>query len=306
MPHKPVLLKEILYYLNLQPGMIVVDGTVGSAGHALPILQCIIPQGKLIALDQDPSAIERSKEILKDFPQVYFHRENFRHLDKVLDTLNINIIDAVILDVGLCSEQLEEEKRGFSFEREGPLDMRMDPTISRTARDIVNDFSQEELEKLFKELGEERWAKRFARTLCQARENQPIETTTDLAEIICGSLGARRKGKRSGQTWWFPRHPATRVFQALRIAVNDELGALEEALPKIWKRIKPGGRLAVITFHSLEDRIVKNQFRSWYKAHEGVLVIKKPIIASQEELDDNPRARSAKLRVVERAHEGTR
>ncbi len=286
--------------------MIAVDGTLGSAGHAYAILQRIIPQGRLIALDQDRAAIERGKEILKEFYQVTFICDNFRHLDKVLDTLNIYNVDAVILDVGLSSDQLEEEKRGFSFEGEGPLDMRMDSTADWTARDVVNDFPQEKLETLFRNSGEQRGARRFARAICYARQKRPIETTRDLAEIICRSLGVKHKEKDSGRTWQFRRHPATRVFQALRIAVNDELGALEEALPKIWQRMKPGGRVAVISFHSLEDRIVKHQFRSWQRSHEGIILTKKPVVASKDEIRDNPRARSAKLRVVERAHEGAR
>ncbi|HXV27993.1 MAG TPA: 16S rRNA (cytosine(1402)-N(4))-methyltransferase RsmH [bacterium] len=306
MPHKPVLLEEVLHYLNPRPGMIVVDGTLGSAGHAAALAGRIQPNGTLIGLDQDPQAIERARIVLKDFRHTSIHRENFRHLDKVLDTLNISNVDAVLLDVGLSSDQLEEDQRGFSFEREGPLDMRMDPAASLTARDIVNDSSQEDLEKLFRELADERQARRFARVICETRQTRPFETTTDLAQTICGIFSAKRNIRGSKKTWWFRRHPATRVFQALRIAVNDELRALREALPTIWARIKGGGRLAVITFHSLEDRIVKYQFRAWKDAHEAVILTKKPVTPSRQELEDNARARSAKLRVVEKIHEGTR
>ena len=300
MSHKPVLLQEILHGLHLKPDMIVVDGTVGSGGHAAEILKVIGPKGKLIALDQDPQGIERSRQALKDFPQASFYNENFRNLDKILDGLNISSVDAVILDVGLSSEQLEEGQRGFSFERNGPLDMRIDPESKVMARDLVNDLSQPELEKLLREFGEERWAKRFASAICRQREVRPIETTQGLVEVLQSALPIRFSSPKVRRPFWMKRHPATRVFQALRVAVNDELGALAEGLPKIWKRIKFGGCLAVITFHSLEDRIVKRQFRVWKQMKEAVLLTKKPVVPSAEEIFENPRARSAKLRIAEK------
>lgn len=290
MLHKSVLLQEAIQYLHLQEGMTVVDGTLGSGGHSAEIVKRIGRQGKLIAIDQDPAAVERSRSVLKEFPQVFFYQENFRNLDNLLNNLNIHYVNAVILDVGFSSDQLEDAERGFSFEREGPLDMRMNPANRFTARDFIHDLSQEELEKVFRDFGEERWARRFAKAICRQREIKPIETTGDLVAAI-----------RSANPFFDrKRHPATRVFQALRIAVNDELGALSEGLPSIWKRIQPGGRLVVITFHSLEDRIVKNQFREWGQAQEAVVLTKKPVVPSLFEIEDNPRARSAKLRAVEK------
>ena len=304
MPHKPVLLQEVLQCLNLKSGDIVLDGTLGSGGHALEILKRIGPSGRLIGLDQDTAAIVRCRETLKDFQgQISLHSENYRNAGNVLETLNIPALDAVILDVGLSSEQLEDAVRGFSFDRSGPLDMRMDPRASNRARDLVNDLSEDELERLFRELGEERWARRIAGNIFRERAKQPIETTDDLVRVIEQALPRRTRFRKGHRPGWARRHPATRAFQALRIAANDELGALREGLPVLWKGIKPGGRLAVITFHSLEDRIVKHQFRMWAQTEGAVLLTKKPITATREEAVANPRSRSAKLRVVEKSHE---
>lgn len=300
MPHRPVLVAESLTYLRLTPGQTVVDGTLGSAGHALEIAKVIGPGGRLIGLDQDPAAVRRSAERLKDYPGVSLHVENFRNLETVLDELNIPAVDAVILDVGISTDQLEDGARGFSFDRDGPLDMRMDPGARICARDLVNDLSQEELERLFWEYGNERWARKFARAICDARRCESIETTSALTGILEQTVPGRfryPKGRRPG---WMRRHPATRVFQALRIATNNELAVLEEGLTAIWKRINPGGHFVVIAFHSLEDRIVKRMFRTWCFSKQASCLTKKPVTASAVERIANPSSRSAKLRAVEK------
>jgi len=290
--HEPVLLKEVVALLNPRPGQVVVDGTLGSGGHAKEIMQYLGPQGRLIGLDQDPEALERAKRTLEHFTNVEFLQANFSELEAVLKRLNLNRIDAVLLDVGLSSEQLGTADRGFSFLKEGSLDMRMDPRSLVTARDLVNDLSQGELETLFRESGEERWSKRIAAAVSRERQKKPIETTRQLTEIIEKSVP---RPARFG-----PRHPAMRVFQALRIRVNRELAALEETLPQAFRALKRGGRLAVISFHSLEDRIVKQTFREWLKRGEARVLTPKPVRATEEEMRRNPRSRSAKLRVVER------
>ncbi|MCM8775655.1 MAG: 16S rRNA (cytosine(1402)-N(4))-methyltransferase RsmH [Candidatus Omnitrophica bacterium] len=299
MSHKPVLLKETLDCLGLKPGQTVIDGTLGSAGHASKILEVIGEKGRFIGLDQDPEAIDRCRRILSRWRHVSLHCENFKNLVQVLDDLNISQVDAVIFDVGVSTEQLEDPIRGFSFDRTGPLDMRMNPEMPKSARDLVNDLSKDALEQIFWGYGNERWARRFAEAICRQRRRSRIETTDDLVRTLLEALPFRtaRKVRRPG---WARRHPATRVFQALRIAVNDELGALEAALPGIWDRLKPGGRLAVISYHSLEDRIVKVQFRSWCADGRARPITKKPIVPTPSERRLNPRSRSAKLRVVEK------
>lgn len=301
MPHKPVLLQEVVQWLNLKPGMTVVDATVGAGGHTLALLKGIGPGGRLIGLDRDPTAVARCRDRFKDFQgRISLHTENFKNLGEVLDSLNIPAVDAVILDVGISSEQLEDPLRGFGFGQAGPLDMRMDPEGEVRARDLVNDLSEKELEGIFRNFGEERRSRPIARAICEAREKQPLETTDALARVIEQALPASYRGQGGQRPPWARRHPATRVFQALRIAVNDELGALREGLPRIWRRLGTGGRLAVISFHSLEDRIVKNQFRCWAQAGEGNRLTKKPLRPTREEILANPRARSAKARVVEK------
>lgn len=301
MPHKSVLLKEAVDGLNLRSGMTVVDGTLGSAGHALEIVKKIQPNGKLIAIDQDPAAIERGKEKLKEYSQVFFQASNFRFLRNVLHSLNIPEVDAVIIDVGFSSDQLEDSERGFSYERHGPLDMRMNPELKISARDLINDLSQQELEKIFWEYGEERLGRRFAAAICEARISQSIETTTDLVQILANALvPGHKKKKANPRPGWARKHPATKVFQALRIAVNDELNVLTDALPEMWASLRKGGRVAVIAFHSLEDRIVKHQFRRWSDQGLAKLITKKPIVPSEAEIHENPRARSAKLRIAEK------
>jgi 16S rRNA (cytosine1402-N4)-methyltransferase len=296
--HKPVLVQEVLEALNLNSNAIVVDGTLGNGGHSSKILERLGPNGRLVALDQDPASLERCRELASD-PRVVLQHENYRNLGEVLKRLHISGVDAVLLDVGFSSNQIEDETRGFSFDRPGPLDMRMNPDNPVSAKDLVNDLSEEELEKIFRDYGEESRARQFAKVIVQERRQSLIETTDRLASVIEKVLfpyGLKR-GKRPQ---WARRHPATRVFQALRIAVNDELGALSSGLLDIWNHIKPGGRFAVITFHSLEDRIVKHQFKNWAQSGEGKLINKKIISPKREEMIDNPRSRSAKLRSVEK------
>lgn len=265
------------------------------------MLQAVGSSGRLIALDQDPESIKRCQAVFGGDSRVSMHVENYKNLDLVLDSLNIPKIDAVLLDIGFSSDQMEDSGRGFSFEREGPLDMRLGTAGSVTARDLVNALSERELERIFRDFGEEyRSSRRFAQVICQERLKKPIETTGELVKVLEKTLPkgfSMEKGKRPP---WARRHPATKVFQALRIAVNDELGVLREGLPRIWERIKTGGRLAVISFHSLEDRIVKHQFLEWKQTGAGKILTKKPIVAKSEEQSLNPRSRSAKLRAIER------
>lgn len=270
-----------------------MDATLGGGGHAREILKCLGPSGRLIGIDQDPEALQRAKENLKSFSSVTYFQENFSRLDEILDCLNLPAVDAVLLDVGVSREQLETPERGFSFTEEGPLDMRMSPSEGETAAGLVNGLSQGELEKIFKDYGEERWAGRIARVICQARTRQPIVTTGELARWVEQAVpGKFRYGRR---------HPATRIFQALRIAVNRELEVLEAVLPKALERLRPGGRLAVITFHSLEDRIVKRKFREWAADKKVEVLTRKPRVPGREEILKNPRSRSAKLRGIRKS-----
>ncbi len=284
--------------MQLSPGMTVVDGTLGGGGHASEILKGIGPSGRLIALDQDPRALKIAQEALSHHKNISFHHENFRNIDTVLDSLNIDFIDAVILDIGMSSIQLDDGQRGFSFEHEGPLDMRMNPDLDTCAEDLVNGLSQDELENIFRVYGEERNARRFARAVCWSRDKQRITTTHDLAEIIRRSA-VKQQGSKKSHTRR-KRHPATRIFQALRIVVNQELEILAEAIPRAWARIRGGGRFVIISFHSLEDRIVKNLFRDWGKEGVAKVITKKPLQPTFEEIKENSRARSSKLRTVEK------
>ncbi len=299
MRHKAVLLRETLELLKLEPGMTVVDGTLGSGGHAMEIVKQIGPHGRLIALDRDPEALERTKQSMAESSAaISFFNENFKNLPQVLQKLNISSVNAVLLDVGFSSDQLDEPARGFSFEKEGLLDMRLNQQEPvATAADLVADLPEHELESIFREYGEERLARRIARAVCWRREKEPIQTTAQLAAAVISAIpGARSRGARP----YFKKHPATRVFQALRIAVNDELGSLREGLENIWPYLHCGGRLGVISFHSLEDRIVKRKFLAWKEDGSGTIVTRKPLEASEAELAENSRARSAKLRVAEK------
>jgi 16S rRNA (cytosine1402-N4)-methyltransferase len=304
--HQPVLLAEVLTYLQPAPGQVVVDATVGSGGHSLPIRERIEPGGRLIGIDRDPQALERARARLPE-RGVTLVRGNFRDLAQILDNLGLAEVDGVLFDFGMSSEQLEYAGRGFSFGREGPLDMRADPDLATTAADLVNTLSEGELTRLFREYGEERWAGRIARSIVTHRRKAPISTTTALAALITASVPAPARAGRI--------HPASRVFMALRIAVNDELAAIAEGLPAAVHRSKIGGRVVAISYHSLEDRAVKETFRTLAQSCrcppllpicqcEGRplarLLTRKPVTPSPAEVAANPRARSAKLRAAQR------
>lgn len=300
--HRPVLVSESVELLAPRAGSIVVDGTCGGGGHTAEILRT---GADVVALDQDPDAIDFAREKLREFGgRVTLCQENFREAGRVLDELGVVGIGGALLDLGVSSRQLENASRGFSVMRQGPLDMRMDPRRELTAAEVVNGYSEEDLTSIFRELGEEPAARRIASQLVKLRKVTPFEDTMQLAKAIEKIVW--RHGRR---------HPATQVFQALRMEVNDELGALEEGLGALTKRLESGARFAVITFHSLEDRIVKNFFRDrsreWLDRPEWPeprrnpdfvfrLVTDKPVEAGENEQRNNPRSRSAKLRVAEK------
>ena len=300
--HRPVLAAEVVELLTPRPGSLVVDATCGGGGHSEAILKA---GADVLALDQDPEAIRHAtKQLVRFGERVTFRRANFRHVDKVLDESGIATIGGALLDLGVSSRQLENAQRGFSMMRNGPLDMRMDPQNVVTAASIVNTYTEEELTRLFRDLGEEPAARRIASLIVKERKSAPFEETLSLARAIEKVAG--RHGRR---------HPATRVFQALRMEVNDELGALAGGLRVLTERLEPGARIAVITFHSLEDRVVKNFFRDrsreWLDRPEWPaprrnpeydlkLITPKPVEPGEEEQRANPRSRSAKLRVAEK------
>lgn len=308
--HKSVLLDETIQALQPRPGGVYIDGTVGAGGHAVAILEASAPDGQLFGLDQDKNALELARQRLAEFgSRVQLFHSNFDRLRQVAVQYNIPKAHAILLDLGISSMQVDQAERGFSFLADGPLDMRMDPTTGRTAADLVNRLPESELADLLYQYGEERQSRRIARAIVQAR---PIWRTAELAEIIAKATGGRPRGKHKGGKGRI--HPATRSFQALRIAVNDELAALEMALPQAIEWLQPGGRLAIISFHSLEDRIVKQYFKRESQdcicppeqpvctcRHKAIIniITKRPITPSLQEIDENPRARSAKLRVVE-------
>jgi 16S rRNA (cytosine1402-N4)-methyltransferase len=300
--HRPVLAKEVVELLAPKPGCLVVDGTCGGGGHTEALLRT---GADVLALDQDPDAVQHVTEQLAQFGRgVTVRQTNFRHAHKVLDELRIGTIGGALLDLGVSSRQLENPERGFSLVRNGPLDMRMDPRNELTAATVVNEYSGEQLTHLFRELGEEPAARRIASLIVKMRKTSPFRETLPLARAIEKVVG--RHGRR---------HPATQVFQALRMEVNDELGALQEGLRVLTARLETGARIAVIAFHSLEDRIVKNFFRDhsreWLDRPEWPapqrnpeydlkLITPKPVEPSEDEQRTNPRSRSAKLRVAEK------
>jgi 16S rRNA (cytosine1402-N4)-methyltransferase len=294
--HVPVLLREVLEYLDCRPNRIYVDGTVGSGGHAGAILARSSPTGQLIGLDWDREAIRRARETLKPFGgRVELREGNYKDLDSELANLSIAAVDGILLDLGLSTEQVEDESRGFSFLRNGPLDMRMNREGRITAGNLLERLSVGEMSRILKVFGEERWAGRIAKGVVRRRQAAPIRTTGELVEVIRKSIPVRQ-----GRI-----HPATRTFQALRIAVNEELQNLQTFLERCADLLNPGGRLVIISFHSLEDRAVKNHFRLWAKGTERMppsfsILTRKPVIPSSSEILDNPKARSAKLRAVEK------
>jgi 16S rRNA (cytosine1402-N4)-methyltransferase len=307
MEHKTVLLEETIDALKLHPGMTVVDGTLGGGGHAEAILKKIMPGGKLIGIDKDEYAIGRAKERLKEFgDSVVYLNEDFKGIKGILGMLDIDGIDGAVLDLGVSSFQLDQCNRGFSYKKDSRLDMRMNIKDKKCAAGVVNSYSQQDLERIFLDYGEERWAARIAEFIVRERRLRPIETTGHLVEVIKKAVpsGARKDGP----------HPARRCFQALRIEVNGELDALKAALSVFANALRNEARLAVITFHSLEDRIVKQEFKRFEDPCEcpksfpvcvcgkkplGKVITRKPILPSDEEIEANSRSRSAKLRVFE-------
>ena len=312
--HIPVLVTEVLSFLRPRPGGIYLDATLGVGGHSARILEATGGQARIIGFDQDPEALALARDNLARFGEaVTFVNRNFRDLAQVLDELAVQRIDGALFDLGISSLHVDRPERGFSFRHEGPLDMRMDPRMPRTAANLVNELPEGELARILRRYGEERWAPRIARAIVTARRRQPITTTHQLEEIVRTAIPAPAR-RRGG-------HPARRTFQALRIAVNDELGALEAALEPAIERLKPGGRIVVISFHSLEDRQVKHTFQRLSSdctcppgsacrcGRRRLLAVltRRPVQAAAAEVERNPRARSAKLRAAERlgsyAHE---
>lgn len=303
--HKPVLLEETIKALDIKENGIYVDCTVGGAGHSIEIVKRLGKDGRLIAIDQDEEALLKATEVLSDYKdKVVFIRSNYSHLDSILDSLNIEKIDGVLMDIGVSSYQLDEKDRGFSYNQDAALDMRMDKENDLTAKYIVNNYSKEDLENIFWNYGEEKWGMRIADFIIEARQEKEIESTFDLVEIIKKAIP--KKVRMQG------KHPAKRVFQALRIEVNKELEVLDTTIDIAVDRLKRDGRLAIITFHSLEDRIVKNKFNKLAsgctcppdfpvcvcnKTEYVKIINRKPIVATEEELNENSRAKSAKLRI---------
>jgi len=297
--HRPVLLHEATELLDIQRGETVVDATLGGAGHSREILAKLGPSGRLIAFDADKEAIERAEKLFErdarsDNPRISLIHANFRELKERLSGIGITTVDKVLFDLGWSGFQLEAG-RGFSFHSDEPLDMRYDagpPVGGLTAATIINEWEESSIADVMYGWGEERYSKRIAKAIVAARAKTPIKTSGELAELIKASVPpAYRFGRL---------HPATKTFQALRIAVNDELGALKQGLDAAWQLMEMHGRIAVISFHSIEDRIVKQQFRQWEDEGSGTRVTKKPLTPSEAEVNENPRSRSAKLRVIQK------
>ena len=287
--HTSVLPAEVMSFLAVQPGMRVIDGTLGGGGHTRLLAEAVGPTGLVIAVDRDPEAIERGARELAGMP-IRFAQANYCDIPEVLDALAIDTVNGVLLDVGLSSDQLADETRGFSFDSEGPLDLRFDPTEGEPAWKLVNRMKPDNLADIIYEYGEERYSRRIARRIAAVREKQPIRSSREFAAVVRSAIPRQTPPPRI--------HPATRTFQALRIAVNQELKSLRIALERIPTRLAPGGRLAVISFHSLEDRLVKQAFRS---PQIWDCLTRSPVEASEEELLRNPRSRSAKLRAAQLA-----
>ena len=290
MAHIPVLLKEAIEYLNPKEGDTILDATFGGGGHAREILKRIGEKGKLIAMDQD---ISSQSSVISN--QIVFINANFRDLDKVVKEK----IDGALFDLGFSSDQLDESGRGFSFQKDEPLLMTLKSEIESgdlTAREIINNWREEEIADVLYKYGEERYSRRIAKAIIKRRRKNQIETTFDLVDVVRSSVPAVYRNNRRINC-------ATRTFQALRIAVNDELSALEEGLRKAWDALNKEGRLVVISFHSLEDRIVKNFFRDKKQASEGKILTKKPVTPAEEEIKNNPRSRSAKIRAIIKSNE---
>lgn len=291
--HKPVMCSEVLEYLNLKPGMTVLDATIGCAGHGVKILEKILPGGKLIGIDRDRESLEMAKGRLAEFTDsVSLVYGNFRDIDKILPITSARKLDVILFDLGLSSLQLSDPERGFSFRLEGPLDMRMDRNSFIQAYDLINNLNEEEISSLLWSFGQERFHNRIAHQLVYERQRTPISSTSQVAEIV---IKAMPRHYRFGRI-----HPATRTFQAIRIAVNRELEALDEGIKKAISLLNTKGRIGVIAFHSLEDRIVKINLRTARVEGKLNIITPKPLRASEEERADNPSSRSARLRVAEK------
>ena len=305
--HKSVLLQECIEGLNIKKNGIYVDGTLGGAGHSSEILKKLSSKGKLIGIDRDEEALKAAKERLKEYENVVYLHGNHDDIKELLKSIQIDKVDGILLDLGVSSYQLDERARGFSYMGEAILDMRMDKTQELTAKDVVNNYTEEKLSRIIEEYGEEKFAKNIARNIVKDRQISPIETTMQLVDIIRKSIPISKQ--KDG-------HPAKRTFQAIRIEVNNEIEPLKETIRNCIECLKPEGRLCVITFHSLEDRAVKQAYSDaegkctcpkdlpycvcGYHS-EGKIINKKPIVASKEEQEENPRSKSAKLRIFEKA-----
>ena len=304
--HIPVLLDECINGLDIRPDGIYVDGTAGGAGHSSAIAARLGENGRLIALDRDPDAVKTASERLSVYPNAQVIHSNYSQMRDVLDDLGIDKVDGILMDLGVSSYQLDEESRGFSYHSDAPLDMRMSKE-GMSAADVVNTYSESEIARILFEYGEEKFSRRIASNIVRKREEAPIETTLQLADIVRDSVP--QKARRD-------KNPCKKTFQAIRIAVNGEFEHLSKGLEEAFFSLKPGGRLAVITFHSLEDRIVKQKFAGWCKGcicppdfpqcvcghkPKGTLVNRKPIEAEEKEVERNNRSRSAKLRIIERS-----
>ena len=304
--HKPVLLEETIKGLNIKENGIYIDGTLGGAGHSKQILKQLSPKGLLIGIDRDEEALKAAKENLKEYSNVKYIHGNHDELDEILRSIGIDKVDGILLDLGVSSYQLDEKSRGFSYLGNNELDMRMDRTQKLTAKEVINTYSEERLAQIIYEYGEERFSRQIAKNICNSRRNRQIETTEELVNIIEKSIPSF--AKKDG-------HPAKRTFQAIRIEVNNEIKPIENTVKMCIKHLKSGGRLCIITFHSLEDRAVKNAYTAAEgkctcpkdlpycvcgAKSEGKMINKKPIIATEEEQKENSRSKSAKLRIFEK------
>ncbi len=306
--HVSVLLEETIENLNIKPDGIYVDGTLGGGGHAYEVCRCLSDKGRFVGIDQDEAAIAAGSERLKEFgDKVSIVRSNYSNMKQVLTQLGINSVDGIVLDLGVSSYQLDTAERGFSYMEDAPLDMRMDQRQTKTARDIVNDYSEKELYQIIRDYGEDSFAKNIAKHIVTYRADKPIETTRELTEIIRGAIPMKVQ-KNAG-------HPAKKTFQAIRIELNQELAVLNDTLNEMIDLLNEDGRICIITFHSLEDRIVKRIFRKnedpcecppnfpvcvCGKKSKGKVITKKPILPSAREQEENSRSKSAKLRVFEK------
>ena len=307
--HKSVLLEESIEALHIRPDGIYVDGTLGGGGHSYEICRRLSDRGRLIGIDQDAAAIAAATKRLEEFKdRVTIVRSNYCDMKKELGKLGITSVDGVILDLGVSSYQLDEAERGFTYREDAPLDMRMDQRQTLSAKEVVNDYSEMELYRMIRDYGEDRFAKNIAKHIVRAREKKPIETTGELCEIIKAAIPAKMRAGTG--------HPAKQTFQALRIELNHELDVLTQSIDGMIDRLAPGGRLCIITFHSLEDRIVKTRFRTnenpcicppgfpvcvCGRISKGKVITRKPILPSEQEMEENSRSKSAKLRVFEKA-----